>query len=259
MSTGQPQLKVNEGAVVAFIPARLHSKRLPGKPLLKKDGHSLLWHTYKRAENVGVFDQIFAVTDDGEIAGECQKQGLQFILSANRHDTGTSRVCDAAATVANHVGHSNFFVLNWQVDEPSVDQDSIVDMCAEGMDAYDAGRLATLHTLVSRCSPADNASRDSVKAICDGFRAIDFVRNPVSGLASCYDNDRGYGAHIGVYFGHASQFFIVGKMKSTKVSRELSLEQLAWMENGWNMIWHKAPACRGINTKEDYKRWARIR
>ena len=51
---------------LVIIPSRMAAKRLPGKPLLKINGTSIISHVFKRAEKANIGDVIVA-TEDQEI------------------------------------------------------------------------------------------------------------------------------------------------------------------------------------------------
>lgn len=63
--------------LVAFIPARAGSKRLPGKNLLNFNGHPLIAETILQAKESGIFDKIIVSTDSEEIAEVSRKFGAE--------------------------------------------------------------------------------------------------------------------------------------------------------------------------------------
>ena len=72
------------------IPSRLSATRLPGKPLLKINGLSIISHVFKRAQNANI-GEVFVATEDKEIVDDVKKNGGQAILTSNKHKTGTDR------------------------------------------------------------------------------------------------------------------------------------------------------------------------
>ena len=52
-----------------IIPSRMSATRLPGKPLLKINGKSIISHVFKRAESANIGEVIVA-TEDQEIIDE---------------------------------------------------------------------------------------------------------------------------------------------------------------------------------------------
>ena len=58
--------------VVALIPSRLESKRLPGKALLDIDGYPIVVHTAKRTMLSKMIDEVYVCTDSKEIINVCK-------------------------------------------------------------------------------------------------------------------------------------------------------------------------------------------
>ena len=55
-----------------LIPSRLAAKRLPGKPLLKINGKSIIYHVYKRALESGI-GKVFVATGDKKFSKKLYK------------------------------------------------------------------------------------------------------------------------------------------------------------------------------------------
>ena len=73
-----------------IIPSRMSATRLPGKPLLKINGLSIISHVSKKTQEANIGDVIVA-TEDQEII-EDVKNGFNAILTGNKHKTGTDRI-----------------------------------------------------------------------------------------------------------------------------------------------------------------------
>jgi len=65
--------------VIAFIPARGGSKRLPRKNIRQLGGHPLLAYSIAAAHDSGVFDAVYVSTEDAEIADVARTYGAQVI------------------------------------------------------------------------------------------------------------------------------------------------------------------------------------
>ena len=57
--------------IYLFIPARYHSSRLPGKPLLKINNKTIINHVYENVIKIKNIDNIVILTDDIRIKEEC--------------------------------------------------------------------------------------------------------------------------------------------------------------------------------------------
>ena len=104
-----------------IIPSRMSATRLPGKPLLKINGLSIISHVFKKAENANIGEVIVAA-EDQEIVDDVKSNGGNAILSSKSHKTGTDRIYEAFTSI----GRSDIdFIMNIQGDEPDIDIDDV--------------------------------------------------------------------------------------------------------------------------------------
>ena len=82
-------MNVENTDIIGIIPARFHSTRLEGKPLLLIEGKPMIQHVYERAKNV--LDQLIVATDDQRIADCVASFGGEFVMTDPNHTTGTNR------------------------------------------------------------------------------------------------------------------------------------------------------------------------
>ena len=76
-----------------IIPSRLAATRLPGKPLLKINGISIITHVYKKALECNL-GEVFVATEDQEILDDIKSNGGEALLT-KKAKTGTDRVLEA--------------------------------------------------------------------------------------------------------------------------------------------------------------------
>ena len=94
---------------------------MPGKPLLKINGLSIIFHVFKKAEEANI-GEVFVAAEDQEIVDDVKRNGGQAILTKNKHKTGTDRVHEAVKLL----GKSNVdLVMNIQGDEPLMNVEDI--------------------------------------------------------------------------------------------------------------------------------------
>ncbi|MDB2442185.1 3-deoxy-manno-octulosonate cytidylyltransferase [Candidatus Pelagibacter bacterium] len=105
--------------IVALIPSRLESKRLPGKALLDIDGYPIIVHTAKRAMLSKMVDEVYVCTDSIEIIDVCKKNQIQTIKTKKNFKNGTERI----ASVANKF--KNYLIVDVQGDEPLTNPNTI--------------------------------------------------------------------------------------------------------------------------------------
>ena len=109
---------------LVIIPSRLSATRLPGKPLLKINGLSIISHVFKKAEQAN-FGEVIVAAEDQEIIDDVKRNGGQAILTTNKHKTGTDRIYEALKKLNN----SNIdLIMNLQGDEPLMNIDDIINL-----------------------------------------------------------------------------------------------------------------------------------
>jgi 3-deoxy-manno-octulosonate cytidylyltransferase (CMP-KDO synthetase) len=102
-------------AIVAIIPARFGSTRLPGKPLSPINGKPMVQHVWERARLAHTVDRVLVATDDERIAEVVRGFGGEVAMTSRAHVTGTDRLAEAAAATDADI------VVNVQGDEPMLD------------------------------------------------------------------------------------------------------------------------------------------
>ena len=109
---------------IIIIPSRLSATRLPGKPLLKINGLSIISHVVQKAMNAKI-GEVFVAAEDQEIIDDVHKSGGNAILTSNKHKTGTDRIHEAL----KKIGKSDVeLVINLQGDEPLINVDDIKNL-----------------------------------------------------------------------------------------------------------------------------------
>lgn len=107
-----------------IIPARYASSRLPGKPLALIAGQTMLQRVVNIANTAieGLSKvQILVATDDHRIVKHCQQIGARALMTSPEALTGTDRVAEAIAQIADKPD----FILNLQGDTPLTPPDFI--------------------------------------------------------------------------------------------------------------------------------------
>ena len=102
----------------------MSASRLPGKPLLKINGISIIQHVYNKAKatNLG---KVYVATEDAEIQTEIEKNGGNSIMTSKNHQTGTDRIFEAVEKIK---GIENIkYVINLQGDEPQISTEDIIN------------------------------------------------------------------------------------------------------------------------------------
>ncbi len=101
--------------VIAVIPARYESTRLPGKPLKDILGRPMIWWVYTRACKAEGVDEVIVATDDERIESVCKQYGIPVCMTSNNHPTAVHRLQEVSKT------HSADFYIQINGDEPMID------------------------------------------------------------------------------------------------------------------------------------------
>lgn len=106
--------------VVAIIPARYKSTRLPGKPLIKLKGKEMIIRVAEIAEKALGKENVYIATDDQRIINVAKNHNFQSILTSENCLTGTDRVAEASSQIEADM------IINVQGDEPLLDPNDII-------------------------------------------------------------------------------------------------------------------------------------
>ena len=106
---------------VILIPSRLSATRLPGKPLLKINGVSIISHVVKKAKEADI-GEVYVATGDKEILDDVNLNKGKAILTSNNHKTGSDRIFECFEKLdLKNIG----YIINLQGDEPNIDIDDL--------------------------------------------------------------------------------------------------------------------------------------
>ena len=212
-------------SVIAIIPARYASTRLPGKPLLAETGRPLIQHVVEAVRRADGIDRIVVATDDERIADAVAGFGGEAVMTSESCRSGTDRLAEAAEVLG--LADENL-VLNIQGDEPEIPVDC-VEKLIELLRTADA-EMVTLATPL----PADLADRpDKVKVVCDASgKALYFSRAKMP-----FDRDGDasvrYLLHLGVYGYRVAFLKRFAALPPTPAEQAEKLEQLRALEHGF--------------------------
>ncbi len=98
--------------------------RLPGKPLLKIGGITIISRVYQKALETKI-GEVFVATEDQEIFDEIVNSGGNSVLTSSQHKTGTDRVFEAY----KKLNLKNIdYILLIQGDEPMIDKNDVINL-----------------------------------------------------------------------------------------------------------------------------------
>jgi 3-deoxy-manno-octulosonate cytidylyltransferase (CMP-KDO synthetase) len=229
--------------VVAVIPARLASTRLPRKMLREICGVPLLARVYHGVQRASSLERVVVATDSEEIRLFCEQQRFNVQMTSAEHRSGTERVHEVATAI-----HADVY-LNVQGDEPLTRPEHIESLIALMRDSG-----AEVGTLKTPAAEVDVNNPSAVKVITDsGGRALYFSRSTIP-----HDRDGvrpQYFKHLGFYaYRKVALEKFVGWPESS-LERSERLEQLRFLENGVPIYVAETPFDTvGVDTEEDVRR-----
>jgi 3-deoxy-manno-octulosonate cytidylyltransferase (CMP-KDO synthetase) len=106
---------------IALIPARLASTRLPEKPLADLGGVPMVVRVARQAAASGA-SRVVVCADDARVLAACRQHGVESILTALEHPTGTDRLSEAVQLLGLD---ASVVVVNVQGDEPLIEPAAI--------------------------------------------------------------------------------------------------------------------------------------
>ena len=230
---------------LVIIPSRMSATRLPGKPLLKINGLSIISHVFKKAEKANIGEVIIA-TEDQEIVDDVKKNGGQAILTKKEHKTGTDRIYE----VLQKLNSSDIeLVMNLQGDEPLMNVDDIRNL--NDLMIKNNSKLGTLASKIS--NEEVYKDQNAVKVITEenlnnlNFpEATNFTRKILDKSEKIYH-------HLGIYCYQTETLknFVSYSQSSNEIKNKL--EQLRALDNGIkiNVALSKSSPI-GVDTEEDF-------
>ena len=229
--------------IAAIIPARYHSSRFRGKPLVKLQGVPMIERVYRQVKESGKFSpvDIIVATDDQRIFSVVMGFRGNAIMTSPRHLSGSERLWEV-------VENRDFdAVVNIQGDEPMVSPGLIAAL----YDELETGQNEVVTPVYYNHSYEDYLSKHVVKVVVDrNFQALYFSRSPVPFVEK--GDFSGFHHHIGMYgyLKNSLRRFI--SLPRSPLEMAEKLEQLRFLENNLpiKVIISQSPSF-GVDVPED--------
>lgn len=231
--------------IIAVIPARYQSTRLPAKLMQDLGGKTVIRRTYEAALATQLFDEVFVVTDSQIIYDEIVKYKGQAIMSVKAHESGSDRIAEA-------VEHMDVdIVVNVQGDEPFINKQPLEQIIkAFQQDVDKTIDLASLMTPLTEKSAIENPN--NVKVIVDQHNFALYFSRSVIPYAREIDSTFVYHKHIGVYAFRKEALLQFYGWEVSPLEFSEKLEQLRYLENGKRIKMISTTHLGiGIDTQED--------
>ncbi len=212
--------------VVAIIPARYESTRLPGKALAVIDGKPMVQHVYERTRAIAGVSRTLVATDDERIASTVKEFGGEVAMTRRDHLSGTDRIAEVSRDLDADI------VVNVQGDLPFLEArmlEAAVRMVETDADLP----MATLKAPIRDQGELDNPNVVKVVTRSNGD-ALYFSRSPIPYWRAEHDSVLGY-RHIGLYVFRRNFLLEFAGMPPTRLEQIEKLEQLRALERGYRI------------------------
>jgi 3-deoxy-manno-octulosonate cytidylyltransferase (CMP-KDO synthetase) len=236
--------------IAAIIPARYHSTRFEGKPIVKIKGIPMIERVYRQVEASGKFPSahIIVATDDQRIASVVDAFGGNVVMTSPRCASGSERLWEV-------LENRDFdAVINIQGDEPIVPGELIAAL----YDELNSCKYEVVTPAYCSNSYEDYLSRHVVKVVVDwDFRALYFSRSPIPFMEK--KNFTGFHHHIGMYGYLKDSLKRFINLPPSPLENTEKLEQLRFLENriGIKVIQSEYQSV-GVDVPEDVEKVEKI-
>jgi 3-deoxy-manno-octulosonate cytidylyltransferase (CMP-KDO synthetase) len=218
--------------VIAVIPARYFSQRLPGKPLVDIAGKPMIQHVYERALAASLINEVLVATDDERILDAVAAFGGYAAMTPADIQSGTDRIAHIARSL-----QGADIIVNIQGDEPLISP----DMIDEAIRPMIQDRSLTTTTLVRRIeSEAELHNPNLPKVVIDNDGScLYFSRSVVPFLRDAdgenWIHKHNYYKHIGLYVFRRDFLLRYAQLPQTPLEKAEKLEQLRILEHGFQI------------------------
>ncbi len=230
---------------IVIIPSRLSASRLPGKPLLKINGMSMISHVFQKAKKANIGD-VFVATEDQEIVDDVKSNGGKAILTSKNPKTGTDRIYEAIKKIENK---DIELVINLQGDEPLMNINDI-----RNLHNHMVRTKSQMGTLASKISDKDFFNKESVVKVITKEEldynkfpiALNFYRKEKKLCENTYH-------HLGIYCYQIEVLKKFVSLRQTESEIKNKLEQLRALNNNIDInvgLANSSPV--GVDTEEDF-------
>lgn len=242
----------NKEYIIAIIPSRYGSTRLPAKPLIDLCGMPMIQHVYERTRRAKLIHRVLVAADDARVVEVVKHFGGEVVMTPKDVRSGSDRVAYVARDLANAS-----IIVNIQGDEPLIEP-VMIDEAVQPL--IDDPSIA-VGTLVKQIdSPEELTNPNVVKVVLDiyGF-ALYFSRSSIPFVRDGQSPYTFYYKHIGLYVFRRDFLLKFASLPETALERIEKLEQLRILEHGFKI---KAAVTRydsvPVDTPEDVEKVRKI-
>ena len=237
--------------IVAAIPARLNSSRLPKKLLRDICGKTLITRTYEATVNSNLFDDVLVITNSSEIIAELESSKVKYIFDDANYQTGTDRIAGVASKIEADI------IINVQGDEPFINSNTIESILNTFKhDKENNIKIVSVMTPIKDDQELKNPN--NVKVFTDvSNNAIYFSRHPIPFKIDL--NISKAHKHVGIYAFRKKSLIEFAKLNVGELESSEKIEALRLIENDIKIkMINSNDTFIGIDTEEDIQKAIKI-
>jgi len=230
-----------------IIPARLASKRLPNKLLLKKNCKPIIQHTWENViEQTKEYniDNVYIATPDDELVERCEDFGAK-VIKTGKASCGTERMYLASLEIGDKKG----IYINRQCDLPIADMTPLLIRPLVELDE----QLCDIICLHYKLKNTNKTNYDITKVVfgydnetLEYNKALYYSRYNIPYKTNMLN------INVGIYTMKYDTLAQIYNNKFKFQNTTEKLEQLYWLELGYKIISFTTKSCISINTQQDY-------
>ncbi len=212
----------------------------------------MIQRVFDQVSMAGTVSHVVVATDDERIFHHVESFGGNVVMTSEDHQSGTDRCAEVADAFSDFD-----IIINVQGDEPFLspeDVDHVVRPLIENK-SIDISTLATpVKTTQTLFDP------NAVKVVVNSHgEALYFSRHAIPFMRKVPQSEwlkhQQYLKHLGIYGFRRETLMRVSDLAVSDLEKSESLEQLRWLEAGYNIFVGITPNDSiGIDTPEDLER-----
>ena len=249
--------------IIALIPARYQSTRLPGKPLLKFGEYTMIQRVYLQTIKSVYVDKTYVLTDSEEVKNNVEEINGNVLMVPDDCLNGTERICIALDRF-KELFEDVEMIVNVQGDEPFIKPNQIDIAISKYRNNFSSENkdLLACSTLHFKIEKRDMLSDRSIgKLVLDNNSNILYCsRNTIpSNKTGEYKLDENgklefpYYGHIGLFVFNKDYLLNKYMEKNYPLQIHEDIEWLKIIEQGYKICSTCVQDYEiGVNTIEDY-------
>lgn len=229
--------------IVAVIPARYGSTRLPGKPLKMIGDRPMLVWVYNRVRIAQEIDEIYVATDDQKIADMCDKYEIPYIMTSSEHRTAANRLKEVSDSVKAD------FYLQINGDEPLINMEAVVSAIPRNIPQDEEFGTNIITEIKDNAQLMDPSN---IKVVFDEkYRALYMSRTPIPFPFKSIDFK--YYKHVGIIGYNKKMLDFYAKSVPGRLELIEGIDTMRFIDYGKRLQFIEATDCESlsVDTEKD--------